>query len=92
MYSQTLHCSITDIDFDSGDIEVFFGPNSTLASVNITIFDDIYPESNETFDILVIIPPAMKEIGVKNGYISRAIGVILNDDSKSQCLALHITL
>jgi len=77
-----MNFSITDTDFDDDDIEVLFGPNSTLVSVNVTIFDDIYPEFNEIFDISIIIPPAMKEIGVKNGNISRAIGVILNDDSK----------
>ena len=76
------YCSIIEIDFVSSEIEVVFSPNSTLVSVNITIFDDIYPEFNESFDIAIMIPAAMKEIGVKDGNITKAIGFILNDDSK----------
>ena len=76
------YCSIIELDFDSGEIEVVFSPNSTLVSVNITIFDDIDPEFNETIDIAIMITAAMKEIGVKDGNITKAIGVILNDDSK----------
>ena len=59
-----------------------FGPNDTQVFVNITIVDDSYPEFNETFNISVIIPPAMRQIGVMEGDIITTTGFILNDDSK----------
>ena len=69
-------------DFKRDDIDVVFGPNDTQVFVNITIFDDSYPEFNETFNISVIIPPAMRQIGVMEGDIITTTGFILNDDSK----------
>ena len=68
------------MDFSSDDIDVVFGPTDTLVVANITIISDRYPEVNETFLITVIIPLGMKEIGVNNGTIINATGVILNDD------------
>ena len=59
-----------------------FGPNDTQVFVNIIIFDDSYPEFNETFNISVIIPSAMRQIGVMEGDIITTTGFILNDDSK----------
>jgi len=70
------------MDFKGDDIDLMFGPNDTQVFVNITIVDDAYPEFNETFKILVIIPPAMRQIGVMEGDTITAIGFILNDDSK----------
>ena len=78
----------------SDDIEVLFCPSCSQVSVNIKLLADIYPEANETFDVTIIIPPAMKEIGVKNGNISKANGIIINDDSKvyhiSTCFTYYV--
>ena len=70
------------MDFSSDDIDVVFGPTDTQVVANITITADRYPEVNETFLISLIIPPDVKEIGVRSGRITNATGVILNDDRK----------
>ena len=76
-----MYC-LPEMDFNSDDIDVVFGPRDTEVVTNITITADRYPEINETFVITMIIPPDMKEIGVSSGRITNATGVILNDDSK----------
>ena len=70
------------MDFKNDDIAMIFGPNDSLVESNITIVADIYPEFNETFSIRILIPLFMEEIGVKSGNITKATGVIWNDDSK----------
>ena len=70
------------MDFSIDDIVVVFGPTDTQVIANITIISDRYPEVNETFLISLIIPPDVKEIGVRSGRITNATGVILNDDRK----------
>ena len=71
-----------EMDFNSDDIDVVFGPRDTQVVSNITITADGYPEINETFIITMTIPADMRAIGVNNGAITNATGVILNDDSK----------
>jgi len=61
---------------------VTFGPNDTQVFINITIAVDSYPEFIETFNISVIILPAMRQIGVMKGDTVAATGFIINDDSK----------
>ena len=77
-----LFVCLSEMDFNSDDIDVVFGPSDTEVITNIPITADRFPETNETFVITMIIPPEMNEIGVNSGTITNATGVILNDDSK----------
>ena len=78
-----LFVCLSEMDFNSDDIDVVFGPSDIQVITNITITADRFPETNETFIITMIIPPDMNEIGVNSGTITNATGVILNDDSKA---------
>jgi len=69
-------------DFESDEIDVVFGPHDTQVAADIKIVADSYPEFNETFNISLIIPPDMKQIGVMEGDMTAATGIILNDDSR----------
>ena len=77
-----LFVCLSEMDFNSDDIDVVFSPSDTEVITNITITADRFPETNETFIITMIVPPGMKEIGVNSGTITNATGDILNDDSK----------
>ena len=77
-----LFVCLSEMDFNSDDIDVVFSPSDTEVITNITITADRFPETNETFIITVIIPSDTNEIGVNSGTVTNATGVILNDDSK----------
>ena len=74
---------ITADDFNaSSAIPVQFGPNVTEVALNITIVNDEELEHTEEFNIQLVIPNDVHNIGVNAGSITSAVVKIVDDDSK----------
>ena len=70
-------------DFNASSvIPVQFGPNVTEVAVNITIVNDEELEHTEEFNIQLVIPNDVHNIGVNAGSITSAVVKIVDDDSK----------
>ena len=63
-------------------IPVQFNANVTEVSVNISIVNDEELEHTEEFNIQLVIPVDVDDIGVNHGSITSAVVQIVDDDSK----------
>ena len=64
-------------------IPVKFEAGITAVAASITIVDDIEVESvTERFTIELVVPNSAKDIGIKAGFITKAMVDILDDDSE----------
>jgi len=64
-------------------IPVKFEANVTMATVNITIVDDLEVEAfTEQFTVELVIPKSSKDIGVETGFITKTTVNIYDDDSE----------
>ena len=74
---------IIAIDFNASSvIPVQFNANVTEVSVNISIVNDKELEHTEEFNIQLVIPVDVDDIGVNHGSITSAVVEIVDDDSK----------
>ena len=74
---------ILAVDFNTSSvIPVQFRANVTEVTVNITIVNDEELEHTEEFNIQLVIPDDVDDIGVNHGSITSAIVEIVDDDSK----------
>ena len=64
-------------------IQIEFEPNVTEVAVNITIVNDEELEHTEEFNIQLVVPDDVHNIGVNAGSITSAVVKIVDDDSKS---------
>ena len=70
-------------DFSASSvIPVQFGPNVTEVALNITIVNDEELEHTEEFNIQLVIPDDVRNIGVNAGSFTSAVVKIVDDDSK----------
>ena len=74
---------ILAVDFNTSSvIPVQFKANVTEVAVNITIINDEELEHTEEFNIQLVIPDDVDDIGVNHGSITSAVVEIVDDDSK----------
>ena len=74
---------IIAIDFNTSSvIPVQFKANVTEVTVNISIVNDEELEHTEEFNIQLVIPDDVNDIGVNHGSITSAVVEIVDDDSK----------
>ena len=74
---------ILAVDFNTSSvIPVLFKANVTEVTVNITIVNDEELEHTEEFNIQLVIPDDVHDIGVNQGSITSAVVEIVDDDSK----------
>ena len=70
-------------DFNASSvIPIQFKSNATEVSVNISIVNDEELEHTEDFNVQLVIPVDVDDIGVNHGSITSAVVEIVDDDSK----------
>lgn len=74
---------IIAVDYNTSSvIPVQFKANVTEVSVNISIVNDEELEHTEEFNIQLVIPADVDDIGVNHGSITSAVVEIVDDDSE----------
>ena len=68
--------NLDEEDFISGQYNVIFLPNSTQATVNITLLIDDVDEGTEYFMLYLYIPSPTYELGVQLANITKAVAII----------------
>ena len=72
------------MDYDSTPLTATFTAGSTSTTVNVPVIKDDIAEQIETFDLIFIIPPSLKD-RVISGTIITAVGNITDSTSKKIC-------
>jgi len=73
-------------DYSPSRVEVFLFPGMTNATVTLAISDDDRLESEESFDVFLMVPLNLSSIGILAGNVTTAsLNIIDNDGELLAC-------